>query len=685
MPIADIGGGRIVDFGNLPDAQIAEAIKKIAPASPQQPPISMGVKEGPVEPQQGGGMAGLWQTIKGEGGKMAAGLGGTAQALWDNLLAGAQGVKTYAAEEKGATLAPEAEQWQFAEADRVSDPSKFFVAREPQTQHMAVYQRTPAVEAGVGERMAQLGRAMPGAQPERFPMVAGGMRDVRDVRGGRMAAAPLTGPQALLQDFEAARVPPNVPTVGQGRGVGLAAQAARMLPGSPVSTAMRQGMQATEQGVESAAGGFGAAAPEDAGAIARNAMRRFAADKSRGNANYSEFFRLMHGASPAPATNTVRALHNMMGRFPSAPDLAGMFTSPTLRNLATRLEPGGGRPFSATHAGPSAPVSLTMPELKELRTQIGYLLEEPHFGPEAVPKAQLRNLYGALTSDMRTAAAKQGPLASRALARATTDYGTRMRVIERLEPLLKPDATERTFSRLNAAAGSTASGDAGLLRAARETMTPDEWGDIGAATIRKLGVPTPGAKDILEGNFSVSSFTTNWNKLSGRAKDLLFGADTPGSQRAGLETLSRVAQAQKNVGRLANVSHSGEIGGIWRLVEGVMVAVAAGHFPWAVGAGLTGAYGVSKVMMAPGFARWLYQLPKTVATAPTTGAATAQAARSLELALTQPEAFAQQHPVKKEPPPERSDEQKDQMYRANRRGDVDSFRRQMREGAAPPP
>src|SRR5271166_636347 len=107
--------------------------------------------------------SGLWQRLVEPVAKAA---GGMASSLWENLLAGEQGVKTHA---EGATLAPQAEQWKFAETQQVSDPRKFFAQRDPQSGKMAVYQRGAATEAGAGERLSQLGHVAAVAQPERFP------------------------------------------------------------------------------------------------------------------------------------------------------------------------------------------------------------------------------------------------------------------------------------------------------------------------------------------------------------------------------------------------------------------------------------------------------------------------------------------------------------------------------------
>lgn len=440
---------------------------------------------------------------------------------------------------------------------------------------------------------------------------------------------PITPAQQRLQDFTAVGVTPNAPVIGQGRATALGAQAARVLPFSPIRGGMGRALADTAQAAERTASQYGTAAtPFEAGGVTRNATRRFAEDRSQAKTDYDEFFRLMHGAKPAPVSNTVKLLQDFRGRFPNAPGLTGLFTNPKLSRILTELEPRTdtipaqtsgvldqfGRP---TVTRPPQAVQrggqLSMPELKELRTQIGYQLENPSFGPEEIPRAQLRQLYASLTRDMQQAAATQSPAAARALNRATLNYGTRMRLLDRIEPLLKPDAPERVFARIEQASRSTSTGDVGLLQAAKKALAPEEWNNIGAAMIRNFGNPSAGAVRLTEQpDFSVDAFASNWNKLSGRAKDLIFGPDTPSSPRAGLEQLVRVVNAQKGVGKLANTSHTYELGamaGMASMASDIVASLVTRRNVLPDLAMFTGAYGVSKLMMSPWFTRWLYKLP----------------------------------------------------------------------------
>lgn len=488
--------------------------------------------------------------------------------------------------------------------------------------------------------------------------LAGSMMGVPTAPRFPVAGAALTPAQSLLRDFEAQKVTPTVPAVGQGGAAGLASNIGTRLPvtGPVIRGSVSRQLGETAEAATRGAGQFGTAQDAaGAGSMARNAAKRFAEDRSQATRDYRAFFQAMQGAPPAPMTQTLKVVNDLMGRFKNVPELTGLFTSSPIARLrealtprtvqipaqtSSILGPGGGPVVTQAAQTVQRGGVLSMDELQELRSQVGYQLEHPSFGPDSIPRAQIKRLYAALTQDMNNAARAKGPAATRALIHATTNYGTRMRLIDRLEPLVSSDAPERTFTRLNSAAMSSGTADAGLLQAAKKVMTPEEWGDFGASIVSRLGTPTANARDVLSGtDFSPGSYSTSWNKISDRAKDLLFGANTRGSPRAGLEQLARVAQAEKNVGKLANVSHSGEYGIgaflAWEAAKAAWAAMTTGNVGPLLGWGAaSGAgYGFAKLITSPQFARWMYGLPRTTVVTP---ALVAQSAANLINSLTSP-------------------------------------------------
>lgn len=501
-------------------------------------------------------------------------------------------------------------------------------------------------------------------------------------RGSGLTTSPLstympTAPQRLLKDFEAAGVSPNAPTVGQGRTAGLASQIANTLPitGPVVRGAVTKTLADTAAATERAATRYGAAAtPLEAGEAVQRGITGFAQGPApnsfavRSRELYSDFDRSMDPKAQIPLTNTLQALGTPMGRFPTSPELGAQLTNPRLRSYAGAIEPttqnvpalysslvdANGQPILLRAAQTlQKGGTLTFDELKELRSTIGRAIGDPILVND-IPKADLKRVYGAISQDLEDGARQRGPEALKAFRRANDYYRAGLDRIEQIEGLLK-GSPEQSFAKLNRAAQQGVGADVGLLRSVKKSVPSSDWNNVGAAVIRRLGEPTAGAKDVLaDTNFSVSSFSTNWAKISNDAKDALFGADTPGSPRSGLETLSRISQAQKNVGRLANVSRSGEFALTGGLAFSAIEHLARhpdliGLAPMAAG-GAAG-YGAAKLLMSPKFARWLYALPATVSKAPSADVAAQRALLSLTGAATRPTPQDRNSPTKGGLPP----------------------------------
>lgn len=475
-----------------------------------------------------------------------------------------------------------------------------------------------------------------------------------------------------MANMQQAGIDPSVPAVGGGYAQRLTTGMARALPWSPIESGSQRQLGQAAASAGAAAQQFGA--PQGAhgiGSVIKNAIMRFAEDRTQGGRDFGRFFALMHGAPPIPMTNTIAALRNIVPRYPSAPELEDVLNDPAVKRMLSGIEPKqvtapaivspmlgpGGQPIVTTPARTfTQGGTLTVQELKNVRTALGYRLNHIHYGPDTIPKAELSRIYAALSNDMKAAARARGPAALKALETANFNYGTRMNVIKFLGPLVKQGeaSPESTFAKLNAAAQEKG-GDLGLLYKAKQVLNPQEWGDVGASIIQQLGKPTKGQADPNRLPFSVNSFTTNWSGLSAKAKDLLFGPPAPGTPRQGLEALASAAASMKHVEKLANISHSGEYVMAQRVIEGAVGMVAAGlsgQFPAEVASAATGvglSYAAAKLMMMPGFTRWMYELPRVISGARTLQDATRAAATTLQRAVLS-NASAVQPPKPRKPP-----------------------------------
>ena len=506
-----------------------------------------------------------------------------------------------------------------------------------------------------GQRGAEAGGRIAGSVFDAMGASAGSLADLPIVGAARAAPSAAPASRQLLRDFEAAKVTPNLPAVGQGRTAGLVSNIANTLPisGPQVRAAINRTASDTAAAAERSATQYGAARlPIEGGEAAQRGVTQFATVDFPAAAQklYGEFDRQMVNAPPVPTTATQKALEGPLKRFPTSPELGAQITNPKLRGYAETLSPktttkpptlskildASGNPTVVKAAQTiTSGGKLTFDELKELRSYIGQLIGDPVLVSD-IPRRDLKSVYAGISDDLRAAAKRQSPEALAAFDKANAFYKEGIEHIDDIEFLTK-GSPEQAFSRINRAAETGGSTNSGLLAKIKTALGPKEWGNVGSSIVARLGEPAAGAKDMLGTNFSPTSFATSWNKLSPAAKDELFGPAVPDSPRAGLETLARISQAQKNVGKLANVSRSGEYG-----LMGAMAFMAIEHYsaliahPVATAIGVGGVYGASKLLMSPQFARWLYSLPSIVEAAPSLAEAARRAASTLAASMGTP-------------------------------------------------
>jgi hypothetical protein len=472
--------------------------------------------------------------------------------------------------------------------------------RDPQGgMHAAV----PRMISDTWQALLKVGKAAAGEGPLPTLPEATGVATLMVPGAAAGRVGPMSAARSLMQDYAGAKIPFSAPLTG-GRAAGVATQAARAVPfvGSAVEHAMTPIAAKTAGRATELAESIGTPRPpEQAGAAAQNALRQFAADKSTFEPEYKEYDRLMHGANPQQPINTAAALHQITARYGNQPEvekkLKELLLDPTINRVGNLLDPRGA-PF------------LSSQQMQHVRSKIGGLIEKPWFGPGGIARSDANQLYAALAKDLHDAAARRGPEAVRAWEKANRGFALHMASIERLESLIKAPRDEMVYSRLNQAAMETRTGggDSQLLRTAKRVLPAEEWNNLGASILARMGKPTPGQRDALAiaPDFSPASFVTNWNRLSPVGKNLIFGPDTPGSKRAAVEAFVRISQSQKNLGKLANVSGSGSHSNMFWMARDALVALAGAELGTVAGiAGVAaGGYGLGRALLSPAFARF---------------------------------------------------------------------------------
>lgn len=615
-----------------PDPFAADINRALAGGAPPGPAMSFSMPDQPGVPPQTG-------AVPQPRGAVAMGEG-----LIDALTAGAQGTSPVVQAAQGQSnyqLAPDQDQWVFRESGDVPNQQTQVALRNPQTGEYQVYQRNPEMAESAP---TALGRVLAYGTPEAgIPRVA--------------SAPAITAPQAMLQDFARTDVAPSIPAVAQGPASGYAASIMSKLPGfsGPITRGAQNMVRQTGASADRFASGMGTAEDaEQAGNVVQNAVGNFAKGPSpagmtaadiiaaptrsssfgaKSEALYDRFWSQMNPTTQVPLPNTLAALQGPAARFPTIPQLGQQITNPKLQSLFQTVSQAGGR--------------LTVPELQEFRSYIGRQLGSPVLVND-IPRVDLSRVYAGMSQDLESAAAAQAaynktvalgagmkpadPLAS--FQAANSYYSAGKARIDQLEPLLN-GSPERTFAQINRAAGQGPAANAGLLRSLQRSMPDQDWGDVGAAVLRKMGAPTAGTKEIVGGaDFSPASFVTNWNKLSDAAKDTLFGAQGS-SGRDNIEALTRVAGAQKNMTKFANPSGTGHMGAT--VAEGGLALTAVENrdaflaHPILTTLALAGGYAAPRLLMSPAAARWLYAVPATINRAPTASAGIEKALGNLDV------------------------------------------------------
>jgi len=170
-------------------------------------------------------------------------------------------------------------------------------------------------------------------------------------------------------------------------------------------------------------------------------------------------------------------------------------------NIDTAL--GGGVPLSG---------------LRELRSRIGEKLGQFQMDSN-FPRAELLRTWGAITEDIGNVVAQAGPKAKQAFDEANAYTKKLHDKMDLLQPIIDKATPERIF---NAAMGGQRA-DTTILGTVMGALPQDAKREFVAAFLNKMGRAVSSAQDVAGNLFSTETFLTNWDKLRGAPKELLFG------------------------------------------------------------------------------------------------------------------------------------------------------------------
>lgn len=268
--------------------------------------------------------------------------------------------------------------------------------------------------------------------------------------------------------------------------------------------------------------------------------------------------RVRAGSAPSPRPSvtpdqTIESLRAQAGRV-NAPALAEIVTDPRVKRILGALE--------------SDPYSVRFEDLRALRTWVREAQRDPQLR-QGMSQAGLQQMEGALTADIYTNAERlAGPKALRDLQRADDFYRAgSSRIQNALQAFDDAGSGEGAYARIIQAAGSGSTADVRKLASLKRSLGSEEWGDVAATTIKRLGQPTKGAMEgVPTGEeFSIANFVSNYAAMSERGREIMFGSVGGGGSRATglkaeLDNLVDVAGALKGVEKGANASKSAVAG-----------------------------------------------------------------------------------------------------------------------------
>lgn len=333
--------------------------------------------------------------------------------------------------------------------------------------------------------------------------------------------------------------------------------------------------------------GFGGAAPvAQAGETAKSSIKDWITGESA--ATSKKFYdKVDEAVDPAVTTelaSTRKAAQSILDRRSNA-------AISESSGAVKRIEEAVTRPDGMNYEG-----------IKDLRSYIRELKENPSVLPTDISGKELNTIYDALSLDLKAAVRNAGgEKASVAFDRANRHYSLLSDRREALAKVIGADGNapaESVFNKLTAMAGSTSRADTAKLVQARKAMGSDDWNELASTVAGRLG------RDV-EGNFSPQRFVTDWGKISDEGKRVLFRSSEKAGLADHLDDIATVSSRFKELQKFANPSGSARTG-----IAGV-IGMGAYADPLTTAKVLLGSGAVSFALSRPASAASVAKLAKS--------------------------------------------------------------------------
>lgn len=277
----------------------------------------------------------------------------------------------------------------------------------------------------------------------------------------------------------------------------------------------------------------------------------------------------IHPTQPASLTNTGAALDDLTAGLTSNPRLSAIMEDGQLLAFRDALREGG----------------LSWGDLRRFRSLIGEKIGQPQVAGEATSRSALRRLYGAISDDMRTTAEAQGPRALSAFNRFNQYWrGRESRREGALEAILGRNfdaSPEQAFAQINRWAQNDHRTTGQVLR----SLPLADRNSVRASLFSRMGTARAGQQEAAGGAFSPSTFATQWNQLSPRAKNFLI---PDARHRRNLNDIALLSTAARQAEKFTNWSNSA-LG-----VTGTAGVAGMMSHPWQTLLAGAGTYGIGQ-------------------------------------------------------------------------------------------
>lgn len=385
------------------------------------------------------------------------------------------------------------------------------------------------------------------------------------IRGGEQGRKQM---EQRVQDLRNAGI--DQPTLGLASGNETIGGVENILQSTPGAVkVMRQArdktiaalQEKTQQAAEASSPDRGAL---ESGQAIQSGIREFRDKfKARQSGLYDRLDRFIRPNAPTSAANTQNALAILNEDIPGAPELSKLFKNGRIQGIEAALNedlqrqapyytPSQMREAAASQDAMSqvdarlGKGTIPFEAVKKTRTLVGNEIADTNL-VSSVPRSKWNPLYGALSNDMQMAANEAGPGATNALDRANRYSRAGMERIDRVQPFVKPDAPEKSFSLLS----KTLGGNASTLQAVKKTLPEGARGTIAGTVIEDLGKASPGQQNAGGDVWSPETFLTNWNKISPKARQELFSGFKNSAQvAADVEAVAKATSMMRDSSKM---------------------------------------------------------------------------------------------------------------------------------------